>query len=455
MKKKLKKQIAILALLMLVIPGLTTVSYAENEVTNFQTIQKSEAFSQWENLNEEQKLYTIEPVYSNIELEDSVKRSTYNAALTGALASDKSFNLKDELNNIYVKDQKKVGACWAFSYSNVIETTIENMYNRDVLEYSPMHIDYVTGKTYNRTVGGGGNILMSLAYGASGLGPVYESDFTFGSVYDETANSTNKYFLSDINSVELNQESRARVEDATIFATIYKSYSTNSITYRDGNNNIYTEEKVKAFRQLVKEHIIQHGAVTASFYSDMGITSSEEIVSENGYYNNKTYAYYCNSSSKTANHAVTIVGWDDEFKKENFPEAHRPLNDGAYIVLNSWGEQFGNGGYFYVSYDDYCIEQALCGIESITETGTEEFYDYIYEYDQLGGNYAIGTGANTIYAANVFERQTEETEYLTEVGLFLLATQGVEVYVNSVDGDLNNCTLVIPLCTLSSVFAFQ
>ena len=101
----------------------------------------------------------------------------------------------------------------------------------------------------------------------------------------------------------------------------------------------YTQEEVNILRKLVKKHIRENGAVTASFYSDMGITSSNEIVSQRGYFNNKTNAYYCNmnSSFTYANHAVTIVGYDDDYSKDNFSEANKPLNNGAYIVLNSWG----------------------------------------------------------------------------------------------------------------------
>ena len=47
------------------------------------------------------------------------------------------------------------------------------------------------------------------------------------------------------------------------------------------------------------------------------------------------------------------------------------------------------------------------------------------------------------YSANVFERKnTEKTEYLTEVGIFLMTAEGVEVYVNPKNDDLEDCTLV-------------
>ncbi|MCR5842678.1 MAG: hypothetical protein K6G66_01845 [Oscillospiraceae bacterium] len=60
------------------------------------------------------------------------------------------------------------------------------------------------------------------------------------------------------------------------------------------------------------------------------------------------------------NHGVTIVGWDDAFSASYFLEGHRPPADGAWIVKNSWGEAWGDGGYFYLSYYD----QSLGAIQS-------------------------------------------------------------------------------------------
>lgn len=57
-------------------------------------------------------------------------------------------------------------------------------------------------------------------------------------------------------------------------------------------------------------------------------------------YNPKTYAYSY-SGNAGVNHAVTLVGWDDNFAKENFNSSCNVTSDGAWIVRNSWGEQWG------------------------------------------------------------------------------------------------------------------
>lgn len=37
------------------------------------------------------------------------------------------------------------------------------------------------------------------------------------------------------------------------------------------------------------------------------------------------------------NHAVSIIGWDDNYSKDNF--STKPTNNGAWIIRNSYGKQ--------------------------------------------------------------------------------------------------------------------
>ena len=48
-----------------------------------------------------------------------------------------------------------------------------------------------------------------------------------------------------------------------------------------------------------------------------------------------------------------LVGWDDNFPKENFNSACRPSSNGAWLVRNSWGgDGYSRYGYFWLSYED-------------------------------------------------------------------------------------------------------
>ena len=54
---------------------------------------------------------------------------------------------------------------------------------------------------------------------------------------------------------------------------------------------------------------------------------------------NSLYFSYNNSSVYIPEmHAISIVGWDDNYNVTKFPETSRPTLNGAWIARNSWGE---------------------------------------------------------------------------------------------------------------------
>lgn len=104
------------------------------------------------------------------------------------------------------------------------------------------------------------------------------------------------------------------------------------------------------------------------------------------------------SVRKSPNHDSVIVGWDDDYPKENFNMELE--GDGAFICTNSWGENFGDQGYFYVSYYDTNI-----GVHNIVYTGIEptDNYDNIYQSDLCGWVGQIGYGEDTAWFANAYK----------------------------------------------------
>lgn len=456
--KRNKNQIKVIFLFIILLVSsiliYTSISYANSITTDeFATLHINPQYLEWEKLSDEEKTKTIMPAPYSITLKESIRRSTYNSLISLGTNSDISrisrYSLKESLKDIIVKNQLQTNDCWAFSTTSMIETTIAKKYNKVSNEYSPMHLEYYVNKTFNKGIGAGGNGYLALAYLASGKGPAYESDLPFKSIYNEISNPSSNYYLSPKENISLTQPVRAQLEEATFFASIYKDYdtSTKAPIYMDSYSNEYSETQVDILRDLVKEHIFNYGGVTAVYHSPLSL---KEYTS---FYNEEYSAWYCNNPSLEFNHQITIVGWDDHFgwdDEENEPQfnlTNQPKNMGAWIVLNSWGDTFGEDGYMYISYDDCHIENMIMGINDIYEIEEEGSleYDNLYEYDPLGISQSLKWSSySSAYLANVFTRDNtiSKDEYLTRVGIFLDNTEGIEVYVNTKDDNLKSLTKV-------------
>ena len=157
--------------------------------------------------------------------------------------------------------------------------------------------------------------------------------------------------------------------------------------------------------ETIKEMVFKYGGVQTSLY-----TSLINSQSRSEYYNPETYAY-CYIGTEKPNHDVVIIGWDDNYSKENFTVDLEA--DGAFICRNSWGSEFGNNGTFYVSYYDSNI-----GTHNVVFSGVEEAgnYDRIYQSDYCGWVGQLGYGNEKGYFSNVYTAQEEEV--LSAVGFY-------------------------------------
>lgn len=141
----------------------------------------------------------------------------------------------------------------------------------------------------------------------------------------------------------------------------------------------------------IKEAIAKNGGVVADMY--MAHDGNKTFpYTDVKYYNPETKAYYFDgkdsdrtSKYKTveadgvkygANHAITIVGWDDDFSKDNF--ITKPEIDGAWIVRDAQSEAFGDKGYLYVSFKSISM-----GENPYVFTEVIEPQYSVYQHDEL------------------------------------------------------------------------
>ncbi len=116
-------------------------------------------------------------------------------------------------------------------------------------------------------------------------------------------------------------------QDAFREAVLHRAASVSYISYSSSNPNAaFTNVK-----NLISANSPVTFAIDASRYSS-GLTNDNIIVADE-------------YSSTSINHAQTIVGYDDA-KTDGI---HSDV--GAFKVVNSWGKTWGNGGYYWISYD--------------------------------------------------------------------------------------------------------
>ena len=167
----------------------------------------------------------------------------------------------------------------------------------------------------------------------------------------------------------------------------------------------------------VKQAIMTYGAVETAYYS------------VDAYMNYTTYSHYC-PSAYTSNHAVTIVGWNDNYSRLNFKSSARPQSNGAWLVKNSWGAEWGLNGYFWISYEDKSVINATA--YDVTPA-SEYAYNNNYQHD--GGLSLTYSSYDKTSAANIFTAKGNET--LLAVGVTTYDTPSADyslkIYINPTD----------------------
>ena len=305
-----------------------------------------------------------------------------------------------------VGNQGKFGTCWAFSALTSSETFLMR---RDYdINLSEAHLSYFTystknqkkafrnifGSSYDPFINGGFDwtAMNSLA---NWYGPAYEEDFPY-------SNAT----ISE----EYRYDSVAHLQNVISFP---------EYAYEDEEEQYRAQETLV---EQVKTEMLKHKQAV-----DIAYLSSKRSTC----YNEKTNAWY-NPTGDYTDHAVAIIGWDDNFSKEHFNNSDSIRNNGAWLIQNSWGEDWGQNGCFWLSYEDVTIDYV-----GIYKYESNKNYENIYSHDESIQYTPIGFDDSTeIHMANVFKSARDEmleavSFYTTDVN----TEYTVKIFKNPTDSD--------------------
>lgn len=306
-----------------------------------------------------------------------------------------------------VRDQDPYGTCWAFSTMGLLEYDLINHKLADKnINLSPLQLAYFTYNFVQDPLGGtvndtayyhndnasqsyldtGGNYEYSIRRLSQWIGAVNESDVPYSLAGSTITTPLDSKYAYDYNSVYLKN-----------------AYLIN----------------IKQNPDDVKEMIMNHGGVGVMYahYYD-GMTST---VHPSAYYDNGKQV------SGGGTHAVMVVGWDDNYSKDNFKTSEKPTKNGAWLIRNSWGF---TESYFWMSYETSSLGETAYAFDC---TNTRP-YDNNYQLDGGLESYMNSSITSAYNVYTVQKKENVESESLKAVSVSFTKAANVnytlEVYTD-------------------------
>lgn len=309
-----------------------------------------------------------------------------------------------------VRDQGIYGSCWAFSSIAMAEISVLKQ-EKVSLDLSELHLAYFTYDATTDIFGGLTDNNQFISTTTNFLDK--------GGNYSLAAHALANWKGAVNESAAPYENAEAAIENG-----LDKELAYDSVAHLRNAYTINMDENPEEVKKMIKEYGAA-GIIYYHDYADMNYTYDS-------YYSSDIYGY---------GHAVSIVGWDDTFPKENF-NTEAP-GDGAWLIRNSWGyDGYSLYGYFWMSYYEATISRTAYVFDFVSSE-SDEYYDNNYQYDGTIASevYGINSGGKV---ANVFTAKNDFEE-LKAISVELETTNvdyEVNIYKNVEDGNPESGTLM-------------
>ena len=380
-----------------------------------------------------------------------------------------------------VRSQRPLGDCWAFAVTAAAETSILGSVLEDdpeaykSLDLSEKQLAYFANTALNdpshpqngegryvveindaHDIYDEGDTTLPASVYAMGVGPVsesrdpgYEYRGKNGTIASETALDGTLYDFSYSVDDDWTIDESLRFRSDFLLTSAYELPCPNDSPSHEQEDPEYVYNEAGTI--AIKEQLLQKHAVAIGFHSD---SSKPWETGEKGeYINVETWAHYTwqRGFVTAGNHAVTIIGWDDDYPVSNFLEEHQPPANGAWLIKNSWGSgenEFpnratglwglpvdpddpskGGSGYFWISYYDqsislptvYLFDYSLLGADADLDIASVVRNQHDFVPITVVSSIPCDSKAK---AANVF--MAEEAQNLTALSFH---TEGMDIKV--------------------------